>query len=225
MQTRSDWLDRLSKIAVVVALMGVAFKELWPTSSEGRAGIPVPVEAVSIVDGAAQGDADAPLAMIMFSDFECPYCAKFANETWPVIKKQFVDDGRLRVVFRHLPLPIHDSAIPAAISAECARQQGMFWEMHDRIFAEPTRMSETTFTKYATELKTDVDKWLACRTEDGRRRVQADEDRAGLLGVNSTPTLMLGRPNGAEAIKIHRVIQGSLSADELSKILTAEVKQ
>lgn len=80
------------------------------------------------------GKADAQVTIVEFSDFECPYCKIFFNETFTQLKKEYVDTGKVAVYYRHFPLPFHPMATPFAIASECANDQGKFWELHDKIF-------------------------------------------------------------------------------------------
>jgi len=103
------------------------------------AGEPAFVSA-SVDDDAVIGDANAPVTIIEFSDYQCPFCRKFWSETYPSIKSQYIDTGKVKLVFRDFPLTsIHPMAQPAAEAAECVREQGgdsAYFEMHDKIFAE-----------------------------------------------------------------------------------------
>src|SRR3989338_2099207 len=78
------------------------------------------------------GQADAPVLMEEFSDFECPYCKRFHDATWPLLKKEFIDTGKVSFVYKDLPLTFHKNAYSAALAGQCALEQGKFWEMHDK---------------------------------------------------------------------------------------------
>src|SRR3989344_6166493 len=80
------------------------------------------------------GSKDAKVTLIEFSDFECPFCRNFYKDTELSIRKEYVDTGKVKMLYRHYPLPFHPSAMPFAIASECANEQGKFWEMHDKIF-------------------------------------------------------------------------------------------
>lgn len=81
------------------------------------------------------GDSNAKVVLVDFSDYECPYCIRHFNQTWPDIKKNYVDTGKVKLVFKNFPLNFHPNAQKAAEAAECASDQGKFWEMHDKIFS------------------------------------------------------------------------------------------
>ena len=80
------------------------------------------------------GDENAPVTIVEFSDLECPFCEQFFTGAYPQIKKDYIDTGKVKMYFRHYPLPFHPMAKPAAVAVECANDQGKFWEMHDRVF-------------------------------------------------------------------------------------------
>jgi protein-disulfide isomerase len=73
--------------------------------------------------------------MIVFADFECPFCGRFTREVLPIIEQEYLSTGRLQLVYHHFPLPSHRNAVSAAVAADCAGQQGRFWDMHDKLFS------------------------------------------------------------------------------------------
>jgi protein-disulfide isomerase len=92
---------------------------------------------VSTDDDPSLGDPNAPVTIIEFSDFQCPYCRRFWEQTLPQLKSEYIDTGKVRLVYRDYPLStIHPGALPAAMAAGCANEQGKFWEYHDQIFEE-----------------------------------------------------------------------------------------
>ena len=90
-------------------------------------------------DDHVKGDANAPVAIIEYSDFQCPYCRKFYEDTLPTLIKEYVDTGKAKLVYRHFPLEFHPAALVSAQASECAAEQGKFWEMHDAIFTEQAK--------------------------------------------------------------------------------------
>ncbi len=102
-----------------------------PLEEPASTAIAVPLNA-----DAWQGHRDAPVAMIEFSDFQCPYCGEYARTTYPELKRAFIDTGRLLYAFRNFPLDsVHPLAMPAAAIAACARNRGVLWQVHDGLFA------------------------------------------------------------------------------------------
>jgi protein-disulfide isomerase len=157
------------------------------------------------------GDPNAPVTVVEFSDYQCPYCAHHSLETWPLIRAEFVDSGRVRWVFKDLPLTsIHPQAFKAAEAARCAGEQEAFWEMHDRLFAGQAEWSGqathvATFEGYAADLGLDTASFSAC-LESGRwaEAVNADTAEALSLGMQGTPAFFIdGYPvRGAQPFEL-----------------------
>ncbi len=116
--------------------------------------------AVSLDDDPAKGSPDAPVTIVEFSDFQCPFCSRFFEQTLPQLEKNYIETGKVRLVFKDFPLDnLHPNARPAHIAAECADEQGMFWQYHDVLFenqAQWNRLSSVDlklqFSEYATIL-------------------------------------------------------------------------
>jgi protein-disulfide isomerase len=138
-------------------------------------------------DDPVRGDRKAPVTVIEFSDFQCPFCARALPSV-----KELESNRSVRVVWKHLPLSMHPNAMPAALAAEAAREQGKFWEMHDRLFASQASLDEATFLRLARELGLDVKRFERdMRSERLRVRVQEDQAAAAAAGVNGTPTFVV----------------------------------
>jgi protein-disulfide isomerase len=163
--------------------------------------------------GRILGDSAAPLWMIMVSDFQCPYCKQWHDQTFEAIKKEFVEPGRVRLAYLHLPGSGHQHARRTAELSMCASAQGRFWEMHDALFdsqAAWSRLpSQTTFFD-SLALSTGVDQQAITACMDARAMeplVNADYQRAVEAGVGATPTFLIGateRVEGAESIQAFR---------------------
>lgn len=160
------------------------------TSSESQ---PEPVTRydVPIDDDPILGPEDAPITIIEFSDYECPYCRKWHSEVYGRLFEDYPD--QVRLVYRDFPLDsIHSNAIPAAEAANCAYEQGSFWEFHDKLFGMELGLSPDAYQQYAQDLSLDMDAFNEC--VDARRyrdEVQSDYDYASQLGVRSTPTFFI----------------------------------
>jgi protein-disulfide isomerase len=152
------------------------------------------------VSGHALGDPSAPVEVVEFADFACSACAEFAVETWPRVRRELVDSGR--VYWRVVPFSLgfrHGER--AARAAECAADQGRFWEMHDRLFAEQERWMrprrpENTFQEMARSLGLEAADFRNCLDQNhSRNRVEAAGDVARESAVRGTPTFMVnGEP-------------------------------
>jgi protein-disulfide isomerase len=138
-------------------------------------------------DDPIRGSKKAPVTVIEFSDFQCPYCARAV----PAVKELEANKS-VRVVWKHLPLSFHPNAMPAALAAEAAREQGRFWEMHDKLFANQAALSEATYLQCARELGLDVKRFQeAVQSPRLRARVQEDLAGASAAGVTGTPTFVV----------------------------------
>lgn len=175
------------------------------------------IVTVSADDDAALGDPNAPVMIVEFSDFQCPFCRKFYKETLPQIKKDYIAAGKVKFVYRDFPLvQIHPGATPAAEGAECAKEQGKFWEMHDAIFNEQEKQGSGTvqFTaldvkKWAANIGLDTAKFNQC-LDAGTYKQEVEKDLAdgSAAGVNGTPaTFVNGRlVSGAQPFAAFKVI-------------------
>ena len=163
--------------------------------------------AVSMDDDYIRGQADAKLTLIEFSDFQCPFCAEFYRETLPLIDKDYIQTGKIRMVYRDFPLAsVHKEAQKAAEAAQCAGEQGKYWEMHDKIFANHTAMSVDDLKKHARGLDIAADRFDRC-VESGQYAEEVNNDvmDGQALGVQGTPTFFVGltgRDNTIQAIPI-----------------------
>ncbi len=138
------------------------------------------------------GDADAKVTLTEYSDLECPFCKRFYNDAYKQIKTEYIDTGKVKIVFKHFPLTnIHPNAMPAAIAVECAQEQGKGVEMHDKIF-ESSSLSTTALKAMAVELKLDSAKFDACLdTQKYKDKVLADQAEGVSKGVSGTPTVFV----------------------------------
>lgn len=140
------------------------------------------------------GPADAPVTIIEFTDLQCPYCALFALQTFPELRRNYIDTGLVRFASRDLPLPMHAFAVPAAVAARCAGEQGRFWEFREALFAVQATLGSGTYIEQARKHGLDLEAFTACRS-DGRQaaNVRADLDLARANGITATPSLIIGR--------------------------------
>jgi protein-disulfide isomerase len=172
---------------------------------------PTPAAIAAADEAMTLGDPNAPVTIVEFSDFQCPYCARHSLETWPQIWAEFVDTGRVRWVFKDLPLTsIHPQAVKAAEAARCAGEQDMFWEMHDRLFAGQAEWAGQAshvsfFEGYAADLGLDTASFNACLAS-GRwvDAINADVAEALRLGMQGTPGFFIdGYPvRGAQPFEL-----------------------
>lgn len=151
-------------------------------------------EALSKIyqSGWAKGNKEAKVTIVEFSDFECPYCGRYATETFPQIDKGYIQTGKVRYVFHHYPLPFHQSAQKAAEATECAGEQGKFWEAHDKLFGNQQALSVANLKSYASSLGLRTADFNAC-LDSGKfeAKVKADLALGTEIGVRGTPAFFI----------------------------------
>lgn len=154
---------------------------------------------VSADNDAFLGNEKAKVMVIEFSDFQCPFCRSFWRDTLPQLKKEYIDMGKIKFVYRDYPLDFHQGAKPAAEGAECARDQGKFWEMHDKIFQEQDKQGQGTIqfdktdvVKWAGQLGLDMSKFNQC-LDSGKYKAEVEKDfkDGSAAGVSGTPTTFI----------------------------------
>jgi protein-disulfide isomerase len=183
---------------------------------------------IDIAGAPMQGAADAPVTLIEFADYECPFCIRHFAQTMPMIEANYIKTGKVRYVFRDLPIDaLHPGAIRAHEAARCANEQGHFWELHNRLFSAPGTHSDSALETRASEAGLNVEALRAClasgRTEAAVRQSVA---AAGQLGANGTPTFFIGvRDGNPDQIRVIQALAGAQPYSEFEKALDAVRKQ
>lgn len=168
------------------------------------------------------GSENAPLTIVEFSDFECPYCKRFHDETFPALKREFIDTGLVRFIHKHLPLPFHENALAAAKAAYCSQEQDKYWNTYHALFNQqdclkckgPLEIAKNSGLK-ATQLE-------SCTTrKKTATAIQISISEAALNGIRSTPTFIIGPSTN----QYHegRVVTGALHWSEFKKIVRQEL--
>lgn len=166
---------------------------------QGAAGQPAPApdDKVSFAfpaGGLSEGKADAPLVLVEYTDYQCPFCQQFHNSAYPQIKTNYIDSGKVRFVSRDFPLDFHENARRSAYAARCAAEQGKFWELRHAMIVNASQLQQDKIASYAANVKIDVAKFQSCIAAD-KYKAAIDKDIAeGMAaGVNGTPSFVLGR--------------------------------
>tara|TARA_Y100000310_G_scaffold345284_1_gene463410 strand:- start:4909 stop:5646 length:738 start_codon:yes stop_codon:yes gene_type:complete len=210
----------LGAIIVIAAFVFFIGGEDNPSPANGvvnpPSGVPAKVSA-SVDDDAVLGDPDAPVTIIEFSDYECPFCSRFWSQTLPQLKEEYIDTGKVKLVYRDFPLTsIHPMAQPAAEAAECVREQGgdeAYFEMHDKIYGNQQSLSDANLKKWASELGYDIDECLD--SGEFTSEVQADSRDAQAAGGRGTPFFVINDVplSGAQPFSnFQQVIEAELAA-------------
>jgi protein-disulfide isomerase len=156
---------------------------------------------IANVGGPILGRPDAPITLIEFTDLQCPYCNRFTATTFDRLKTEYIDTGKVRFISRDFPLDFHPQAMAAARAARCAGVQGKFWEMRVTLGRNASRISPAFIGTTAESLKLDMTAFSACATSTRfDAEIQKDVAEGKTIGVEGTPTFLLGRtaPTGLE---------------------------
>lgn len=143
----------------------------------------------------ALGREDAPVTMVEFTDYQCPFCRRFESDSFAQLKKDYIDTGKVRFVSRDLPLEFHPNAPAAANAARCAGEQNKFWELHDAIMQDTaTDLGPDAILKYGEKVKLDLPSFKTCLDEKKYvAAIQKDTADAGLVGISGTPSFVIGK--------------------------------
>jgi protein-disulfide isomerase len=164
------------------------------------------------------GSAAAPLTLVEFTDFQCPYCRKFHTDVFPALRSKYINLGRMRFTAIDFPLNFHANALSAAQAVRCAGDQNKYWEMRDLLAANHDKLDRPNLGLFASRLRLDSKTFAACL--DSNRHEQAVRKEyvgAARSGIRGTPSFLLGRttPEGLDGV----LIPGSLSLEEFEKLI------
>lgn len=153
---------------------------------------------VSADDDAVKGDPDAPVEIVEFSDFQCPYCARFWSDTLPSIQSEYIDTGKVKLIHRDFPLSFHSEAQKAAEAAECAGEQGKYYEYHDILYGNQDQLSVSYLKQHAADLGLDTEAFNDC-LDSGEMEDEVAQDMAdgSAAGVTGTPAFFV---NGIKVV-------------------------
>jgi protein-disulfide isomerase len=215
MSTKGQWLPRsvdlVAAVAVVastVALADIALtlravardqsRHVRSQADAGRSPATNVSNLTTQVKPTAKGDLRARVALIEYSDFQCPYCGQYARNTFELVDRDFVTAGRIRYDFRSFPLAAHTFAQKAAEATECAGAQGQYWIMHKQLFGNQQHLDAPDLAAYATSLHLTKPTFDSCLVGQMQERVRSDYTEGHRLGVVATPTFFIGRvrPDG-----------------------------
>ena len=165
-------------------------------------------------DSPRKGDRNAPVTIIEFSDFQCTFCARFAKETLPKIEKQYVNTGKAKIIYKHLPLDIHPQANPAALASECAHEQGKFWQYHNTLLNNQNSLSNANYKKWAKQHNLKEEQFNDCLDNKKHQdKINNDAQQAAQADIKNAPTFLI---NG-------RVVTGAQPFSTFKQIIEKEL--
>lgn len=164
---------------------------------------------VSLDDDPVLGDKNAPVTLVEFSDYECPFCKRHFDQTYPELKKNYIDTGKVKLVYRDLPLPFHDPmATVEAMAANCSREQGgdlTYFKFHDEVFkrtkSNGNGLTKDDLYKISSDLGLNTNNLKACvEAEKYKDEIQKDLADASKVGANGTPTFFIAKSDSSGTI-------------------------
>ena len=212
-------LSALASAALLVAAITVTWNTLAKPKPPARVEPKVPSSVQSLQGIPLKGSLSATVALIEYSDFQCPFCRTFATEILPKLEEKYISSGRVLLAFRHYPLEqIHPLARGAAEAAACAFRQNRFWEMHDQFFKKDASIDAVGLFSAASQSRVDPDEWQKCVMSRPVKEVADDVAAAKGLEVRSTPFFLLGimTPQG---VKVTKVWSGARPVDLVSQAI------
>jgi protein-disulfide isomerase len=213
--TQSELNDAISKLESKIG-----------SAQQAPSQLPQPVK-ISLDNDPIRGDPNAPITIVEFSDFQCPFCARFHVQTLPLIMEEYIDTGKVNLVYRDFPIQsIHPNALPAAVAAECANEQGKYWEYHDTLFEKQSGWSRldsntalATFSQYATDIDLEQQQFDSC-LGSGKylEEVQGDLSDGRDYDITGTPGFFIGN----EEIGFVK-LNGAQPFDSFQRIIDAQL--
>jgi len=201
-------------------------KKILQGALQKRPGAPAKTSATVGLGGAPMlGQADAPVTIVEFSDYQCPYCKRFTIQAFPQLKRDYIDTGKVRYVFRDFPLKqIHPQAAKAHESAHCAGEQDRYWDMHDVLFQKQKDLSLPALSQYADQIGLDVDTFAAC-LDGGQHEaaIQQDIQDGARAGVRGTPSFIIGKSGAGDTIT-GTIVRGAQPFTKFQQVIQAVQK-
>ncbi len=200
-----------------------------PAPADAAAAMPAAgTQPLKIAGRPSKGNPRARLTMVEYSDYECPYCGQYAAQVHPRIDSEYIQTSKVQYVFKNLPIEqLHRQTFKAHVAAACAGDQGRFWEMHDRLFADQRNLTLDRFVEIASMLKIDPVKFRAC-VESTKHEAMIREDIAEAQsgGVRGTPVFVLAYtdPKGQTVTPV-RVIVGAQPFETFKEAIDALLTQ
>jgi len=180
-------------------------------AAAAEAATPAAGAEFSLEGAQMKGASDARVVLVEFSDFQCPFCARYATGSYPQIVRDYVDSGRVRYAFMNFPIEsLHPAAFKQHVAAACAADQGRFWEMHDRLVADQKAADTRALAGHATAIGLDAAKFRACLDGDAHVAAIRKSMKTGeAIGVNGTPTFLIGMLGSDQIFKASKVVSGA----------------
>jgi len=234
-KTKKGTVDQFSKWAAVIQIVLLVFIAFQvnnmsgtnevpsgnnpvavPSAPEPKAPEPVKDLEGLMDDDSIKGKKEAPVTIVEFSDYECPFCERFYSQTYGQINEKYIKTGKVKLIFRDFPLGFHANAQKAAEAAECAGKQGKYYKMHDKLFEEGVKGGVDSYKEFAKEIGADTDKFDDC-LDSGEMESEVKKDMLDgqKYGVQGTPAFFINGKliSGAQPLPVfEQLIEAELSS-------------
>ena len=203
---------------LLLALAAIAI--LWRLARPPRpafSAVRMPSGPVSTKGAPTIGSPAASVALIEYTDYQCPVCERFNEDPWPALKRSFVDTGKVLVVFRHLPLErIHPMALMEAEYAYCGQEQQRFWPMHLWLLQHQREISGAALMDEAMDVGLERKRLDACLASEAQPAIQSELANAKVLAISSTPTFFIGRRATGDEVQVTSRLDGAAQFGDFS---------
>ena len=215
---KADLARITADLDVVKSQLGQLLRLASQRPVQGGIATTGPVRA-SVADAPMLGRANAPVTLVEFSDYQCPFCQRFFATTLLALKKDYIETGKLRYVLRDFPLEMHPHARKAAEAAHCAGEQGKYWEMHDVLFQHQQALAPPQLAEHARTVGVDEPKFAECLSS-GRyaTRVERGLTDGAAAGVQGTPGFVVGRTQAGDVVE-GTLIRGAQPVEAFRRVI------
>jgi len=200
--------------------LGVQFtaKQLSAANISAQAPKKPTTATIGIKGDPAMGSPSAPVTIVEFSDFECPYCKRFHEETLPKLKQHYIDKGLVRFIHKDLPLPFHQNAHLAATTARCAQEDGKYWEAYQALFSQQKCLNCKGPIAITATTGINRNKLEQCNQDNRIKQVvNINISEAELNGIRATPTFVIGRSN--RSMQNGKIVEGAIPWTEFKLVV------
>ncbi|TSC91344.1 MAG: DSBA oxidoreductase [Parcubacteria group bacterium Licking1014_17] len=201
----------LLPVSIIIAAVLIAGSIYF---TRAQSGVPTQPKPKVTSGDRVLGDSKAKVTIFEFSDFQCPYCHKFWADAFSILDNNYIKMGKVRLVYKNYPLDFHALAKPLAMAAECAGDQGKFWEMHNKIYETAAeKLTEAALHQWAIDIGLDKTQFENCYTTGKfTNKIQKDLDYGVSLGVRATPSFFVNNQfiEGAHADKVFQLVDEAL---------------
>ncbi|WP_462159917.1 DsbA family protein [Pseudoalteromonas sp. GB56] len=165
------------------------------------------------------GEATATLAIVEFSDYQCPYCKRFIDTTFPKLRANYIDKGKVKYVTRDFPLGFHTKAKGAAVAANCSLKQEAYWPMRTLLFNNMRNLGDELYQQSAENLSLNLEEFATCLADQQiMQKIERDLSYGSSLGIRGTPSFLIGRIENNQLVK-PQLLVGAQSYETFAGIL------